>query len=301
MADEAANPAPSESDDLDMDTELELEDGTVVTVGQLIQQASAAREAQNRIQQLESFRENATRLMRGESPDVNAAYQVLRGAGFSDSEAREYAQEYMESQDSGGSDESDGGDEDDVVKLEKVIKSSTRDAENKAERAMREAQGLRLRMLKEEMDRQVVASIDKNPEIVKMLETLDKTRGREHATGAWRALQEQVRETTLKNLYGRRDAAGGQFNEDWVAEEAARAATAVAGTYRTVIGDIDGLGRSPETDGELEILKTQKPVPPPEFKKGMERGDVDKDVRNFNVDALSRLAADTAAGGESKV
>ena len=297
MADEE-KPVEAQSDDLDMETELELEDGTVVTVGELLKQAGAARDAQSRIQQLESFKENATKLMRGESPDEEAAYQVLRGAGFSDAEARKYAQEYL-SED--GSDESDGGDEDDVVKIEKAIKNSTREAESKAERAMKEAQSLRLRMLKDEMDRQVVASIDKNPDIVKMLETLDKTRGREHATGAWRALQEQVREATLKNLYGRRDAAGGQFSEDWVAEEAAKAAKAVAGNYRTVIGDIDGLGRSPETDGELEALRSQKPVAPPEFKKGMERGDVDKDVRNFNVDTLTRLAADTGAGGESKV
>ena len=297
MADEE-KPVEAQSDDLEMDTELELEDGTVVTVGELLKQANSAREAQGKIQQLEAFKENATKLMRGESPDEEAAYQVLRGAGFSDSEARKYAQEYLSEEDS---DESDGGDEDDVVKIEKAIKNSTREAESKAERAMKEAQSLRLRMLKEEMDRQVVASIDKNSDIVKMLETLDKTRGREHATGAWRALQEQVREATLKNLYGRRDAAGGQFSEDWVAEEAAKAAKAVAGNYRTVIGDIDGLGRSPETDGELEALRSQKPVAPPEFKKGMERGDVDKDVRNFNVDTLTRLAADTGAGGESKV
>lgn len=298
MADEE-KPVESQSDDLDMETELELEDGTVVTVGELLKQAGEARTAAQRISQLEEFRENATRLMRGEEPNAEAAYKVLRGAGFSDAEARQYAQEYLESE--AGGDEADEGDEDDVVKIEKAIKNSTREAESKAERAMKEAQSLRLRMLKEEMDRQVVASIDKNPDIVKMLETLDKTRGREHATGAWRALQEQVREATLKNLYGRRDAAGGQFSEDWVAEEAAKAAKAVAGNYRTVIGDIDGLGRSPETDGELEALKTQKPVAPPEFKKGMERGDVDRDVRNFNVDALSRLAADTGAGGESKV
>jgi hypothetical protein len=297
MADEETQ---AQSEDMDMETELELEDGTVVTVGELLKQAGVAREAQQRIQQLEAFRENATRLMRGESPDVDAAYQVLRGAGFSDAEARQYAEEYVQ-QETEGADESDGGDEDDVVKIEKFIKNSTREAESKAERAMKESQSLRLRMLKEEMDRRVIESIDKNPDIVKMLETLDKTRGREHAAGAWRALQEQVREATLKNLYSRRDAAGGQFNEDWVADEAAKAANAVAGNYRTVIGDIDGLGRSPETDGELEVLKSQKPVAPPEFKKGMDRGDVDKDVRNFNVDALTRLAADVGAGGESKV
>lgn len=298
MADEEQKPVEGVSDDLEMDTELELEDGTVITVGELLKQANAARDAQTKISQLEEFRENATRLMRGESPDAEAAYKVLRGAGFSDDEARQYAQEYVEND---GSEEADEGDEDDSVKIERMIKQSTREAESKAEKAMKEAQSLRLRMLKEEMDRRVVESIDKNPDIVKMLETLDKTRGREHAAGAWRALQEQVREATLKNLYSRRDAAGGQFSEEWVADEAAKAAKAVAGNYRTVIGDIDGLGRSPETDGELEVLKSQKPVAPPEFKKGMDRGDVDKDVRNFNVDALTRLAADVGAGGESKV
>jgi hypothetical protein len=166
---------------------------------------------------------------------------------------------------------------------------------------MRETRELRLRLLKEEMDRRVVESIDKNPEIVRMLQTLDKTRGREHAAGAWRALQEQVRETTLKNLYSRRDAEGGRFDEGWVADEAAKAAKAIAGNYRTVIGDIDALGRSPETDGELETLRSQKPVAPPEYKKGMDRGAADASVRDFNVDALTRLAADMGAGGETKV
>jgi hypothetical protein len=185
--------------------------------------------------------------------------------------------------------------------IERMLKQSTRAAEERAEAALRETRDMRLRMLKTEMDKNVVSAIDGNPEIVKMLETLDKTRGREHAAGAWRALQEQVRETTLRNLYSRRDAEGGRFNEDWVADEAAKAAKAVAGNYRTVIGDIDGLGRSPETEGELEFLKSKPEVKPPEFQKGMDRGAVDKSVRDFNVDALSRMAADAAAGGETKV
>jgi hypothetical protein len=290
-----------ETDGIDMDTELELEDGTVVTVGSLLKAQKEANEAKERIAGLERFRENATKLMKGESADEQAAYEVLRGAGFSDAEARQYASEYV--QDEAGGEE-DGGDQEadvDDREIERMLKRTTAKAESQAEAAMKEARDLRLRLLKEEMDRQVVASIDKNPDIVKMLETLDKTRGREHAAGAWRALQEQVREATLKNLYGRRDAAGGQFSEEWVADEAAKAAKAIAGNYRTVIGDIDALGRSPETDGELEVLKSQKPVAPPEFKKGMGVGDVDKDVRNFNVDALSRLALDIGEGGETKV
>ena len=286
---------------IDLDTELEFEDGTTATLGEILQAQQQAREeveqARQQISSLENFRSNATKLMRGESPDVQAAYEVLRGAGFSDDEARQYAQEYVDGEDDGDQ-EADVSEE---AQIEQMLKKTTRAAEERAEAALRQTNELRLRLLKEQMDKNVVSAIDGNPEIVKMLETLDQTRGRDHAAGAWRALQEQVRETTLRNLYSRRDAAGGTFNEDWVAEEAAKAAKAIAGNYRTVIGDIDGLGRSPETDGELEFLKSKPEVKAPEFKKGMDRGEVDKNVRDFNVDALSRMAADAAAGGETKV
>ena len=288
--------ADENNDALDMDTELELEDGSVVKLGDLMQQAQQARQLQNRVQDLTRFQENATRLMRGESPDPQAAYEVLRGAGFSDEEARQYAQEYVDGE-SGGQEEEVSDNE----QIERMLKQTTRAAEERAEAALRETRDMRLRMLKTEMDKNVVSAIDRNPEIVRMLETLDKTRGREHAAGAWRALQEQIREATLKNLYSRRDAEGGRFSEDWVADEAAKAAKAIAGNYRTVIGDIDGLGRSPETEGELEFLKSKPEVKPPEFQKGMDRGMVDKNIRDFNVDALSRLSAETAAGGETKV
>tara|TARA_R110002126_G_scaffold74739_1_gene186284 strand:- start:2575 stop:3441 length:867 start_codon:yes stop_codon:yes gene_type:complete len=287
--------ADANNEELDMETELELEDGTVVTLGELMRQAGQARQLEGRVQDLTKFQENATRLMRGETPDAQAAFEVLKGAGFSDEEARQYAQEYVD-----GEEEGDSAVEPES-EMSQMMRKSTRAAEERADAALRETRDMRLRMLKDAMDKNVVSAIDGNPEIVKMLETLDKTRGREHAAGAWRALQDQVREATLKNLYSRRDASGGQFSEDWVSDEAAKAAKSIAGNYRTVIGDIDALGRSPETEGELEYLKSHAPVAPPEFKKGMDKGDVEKDVRAFNVDTLSRLALDTSNGGETKV
>lgn len=287
--------ADANNEELDMETELEMEDGTVVTLGELMRQAGQARQLEGRVQDLTKFQENATRLMRGETPDAQAAFEVLKGAGFSDEEARQYAQEYVD-----GEEEGDSAVEPES-EMSQMMRKSTRAAEERADAALRETRDMRLRMLKDAMDKNVVSAIDGNPEIVKMLETLDKTRGREHAAGAWRALQDQVREATLKNLYSRRDASGGQFSEDWVSDEAAKAAKSIAGNYRTVIGDIDALGRSPETEGELEYLKSHAPVAPPEFKKGMDKGDVEKDVRAFNVDTLSRLALDTSNGGETKV
>lgn len=299
MSDDQIHPdnAPQGDDGIDMETELELEDGTVIKVGDLLAQANQAREMQERVESLQRFRENATKLMRGESPDAQAAYEVLRGAGFSEDEARQYAQEYVDGEE-GGNQEADV---DEDTQIEQMLRKTTKAAEDRADAAMREAREIRLRYLRDAMEKNVVSAIDGNPEIVKMLETLDKTRGRDHAAGAYRALQEQVREATLKNLYSRRDSAGGVFNEDWVTDEAAKAAKAVAGNYRTVIGDIEGLGRSPETDGELEFLKSKPEVKAPEYQKGMDRGAVDKNIRDFNVDALSRLAANESAGGETKV
>jgi hypothetical protein len=155
-------------------------------------------------------------------------------------------------------------------------------------------------MMQEEMKKGVVSAIDENGEIAKMLMGLDKSRGREHATGAYQAIQDQVRKATLDRLYDRRDKTGGNFSEDWIQEEAAKAAAEVARSYATVIGDLDSLGRTPETVSEMDTIASKPPVPAPEFKKGMDRSTVDTAVREFNTDALSRIALDISAGGETK-
>lgn len=168
------------------------------------------------------------------------------------------------------------------------------------EAALRETRQVRLRLMEQEMKKGVVSAIDTNQELAKMLMGLDKTRGREHATGAYEAIQDQIRKTTLERLYQRRDKSGGEFNEDWIQEEAAQAAADVAKSYSTVIGDLGQLGRAPETVSEMDAITAKPPVAPPDFKKGMDRGDVDKSVREFNTDALTRLAAEVSAGGETK-
>ena len=115
-----------------------------------------------------------------------------------------------------------------------------------------------------------------------------------------RASQDQVRKATLDRLYDRRDKTGGNFSEDWIQEEAAKAAEEVARSYATVIGDLDSLGRAPETVSEMDTITSKPPVAAPEFKKGMDRGTVDTAIREFNTDALTRLAVDVSAGGDTK-
>jgi hypothetical protein len=92
----------------------------------------------------------------------------------------------------------------------------------------------------------------------------------------------------------------GNFSESWVEETAKQAADEVVGTYRTVIGDIDSIGRAPETvSGETQLSSTP-PVPEPVYKDGMNRGDVDSAVTNWTTDALSRLAEESSVGEETK-
>jgi hypothetical protein len=90
------------NDTLALDTELELEDGTVITLGDLMRRAQETTQLHSQVEELTRFQENATRLMRGETPDLQAAYEVLRGAGFSEEEAREYAQDYVDTELRGG-------------------------------------------------------------------------------------------------------------------------------------------------------------------------------------------------------
>lgn len=163
-----------------------------------------------------------------------------------------------------------------------------------------ETRQMRLRMMRQEMEKGVTEAIDTNSDIAKMLFGLDKTRGREHASGAYQAIQDQIRKATLDRLYDRRDKTGGNFSEDWIQEEAAQAAADVAKSYSTVIGDLGQLGRTPETVSEMDTIAAKPPVAPPEFKKGMDRGSVDTVMREYNTDALSRIAMEVSAGGETK-
>jgi hypothetical protein len=276
-----------------LDSFVEI-DGERVRISELVNTIRNASEMVDEIENLRSFQEATNRFIRreGEKHQIaEAASRMLEGVGYSDQEIKEFVSDWASSESTEGQEEESG----DESQEEQMSSEDPRYA-----KLEQETRQMRLRMMREEMQKGVVSAIDQNGEIAKMLMGLDKTRGREHATGAYQALQEQVRKATLDRLYERRDRSGGQFSEDWIQEEAAKAASDVAKSYATVIGDLDSIGRSPETVSEIDTIASKPPVPAPEFKKGMDRGAVDTSVREFNTDALSRLALDVSAGGDTK-
>lgn len=278
---------------LGLDSVIEYE-GERISVRDLIDTLQSAGQMIDELDSLRSFRDATTQFLRkdGEPHQIaEAASRMLSGAGYEDDEVKEYVRDWTQNI-SAGDDDGDPGDE---AQEEEMQQDDPRYS-----KLEQQTNQLRLRMMREEMQKGVVSAIDSNGEIAKMLMGLDKTKGRQHASGAYQAIQDQVRKATLDRLYERRDRSGGEFSEDWIQEEAAKAASEVAKSYATVIGDLDSIGRSPETVSEIDTIASKPPVPAPEFKKGMDRGAVDSTVREFNTDALSRLAVDVSAGGDTK-
>jgi hypothetical protein len=276
-------------------------DGERFTVSELVDTIRKAGNVVSEIDDLRAFQEATNRFIRrdGEQHEIaDAASKMLAGVGYTDQEIKEYVRDWTRSQNETQDDGEETAEEAEEDTQEEP--EMTQQNDPRYERLERETKQMRLRMMQEEMKKGVVSAIDENGEIAKMLMGLDKSRGREHATGAYQAIQDQVRKATLDRLYDRRDKSGGNFSEDWIQEEAAKAASEVARSYATVIGDLDSLGRTPETVSEMDTISSKPPVPAPEFKKGMDRSTVDTAVREFNTDALSRIALDISAGGETK-
>ena len=276
-------------------------DGERFTVAELVDTIRKAGNVVSEIDELRAFQDATNRFIRrdGEQHEIaDAASKMLAGVGYTDQEIKEYVRDWTRSQNETEDDGEETAEEAEEDTQEEP--KMTQQNDPRYERLERETKQMRLRMMQEEMKKGVVSAIDENGEIAKMLMGLDKSRGREHATGAYQAIQDQVRKATLDRLYDRRDKSGGNFSEDWIQEEAAKAAEEVARSYATVIGDLDSLGRTPETVSEMDTITSKPPVPAPEFKKGMDRGSVDTAVREFNTDTLTRLALDVSAGGDTK-
>jgi hypothetical protein len=298
MADEETQAGGGVIRDLDMMVEV---DGEMIRIGDLVDTVLKAGEMVPEIDTLRAFQEATNRFIRrdGEQHEIaDAASKMLAGVGYTDQEIKEYVRDWTQSQNETQDDGEETAEEAEEDTQEEP--EMTQQNDPRYDQLARETKQMRLRMMQEEMKKGVVSAIDENGEIAKMLMGLDKSRGREHATGAYQAIQDQVRKATLDRLYDRRDKSGGNFSEDWIQEEAAKAAEEVARSYATVIGDLGSLGRAPETVSEMDTITSKPPVPAPEFKKGMDRGSVDTAVREFNTDTLTRLAFDVSAGGDTK-
>ena len=283
-------------------------DGRIYTVKEMMETKQQLENLNNEVNSLRSFKESTNMLMSdnlGIDQKMQAARVILSESGYSPQQIEAYVTDYQQvmNQEEQGSDEVSFDDEeytddnDEEMDNEYMDDPRIDEARQMAEASSNELKSYRLQMLQKEMHRGVGNAVDKNKEILLLLNRLPEEEGGKN--NARSRIQQQVHDQTLKYLQERR-AAEGSFNEAWVDEAAERAANEVVGTYRTVIGDLDSIGRSPETVSGEPTLSSTPPVPTPEYKEGMNRGVVDKSVNDWTTDTLSRLAEDSSVGEESK-
>jgi|TARA_R100000458_G_C8274661_1_gene249672 hypothetical protein len=288
-------------EEISMDTEIEI-DGTTFTIQDLLAAQQRSTELEQQVGQLNDFKSSTMQLMSNEVSDegrMRAARVVLSESGYSPQQIEEYMAQYSEAVNGGSEEFEESPEEPDFTEGETPMNYQDEEARRQAEATSEELRQYRLSMLQREMRQGVNNALDTNKEVDVLLGRLKSGDNSEAFDKARSSFEEQVHEQTVKMLQDRKSREG-TFSEAWVGPTAQEATEKVLSTYRTVIGDIDSIGRAPETVSGESTFASKPPVPEPEFKAGMTRGDVDTSVQNWNTDVLSRLAEDTSAGDESK-
>tara|TARA_R100000655_G_scaffold84164_3_gene123776 strand:- start:2442 stop:3359 length:918 start_codon:yes stop_codon:yes gene_type:complete len=288
-------------EEISMDTEIEI-DGTTFTIQDLLAAQQRSSELEQQVGQLNDFKSSTMQLMSNEVSDegrMRAARVVLSESGYSPQQIEEYMSQYSDAVNGGSEEPEESPEEPDFTEGETPMNYQDEEARRQAEATSEELRQYRLSMLQREMRQGVNNALDTNKDVDVLLGRLKSGDNSEAFDKARSSFEEQVHEQTVKMLQDRKSREG-NFSEAWVGPTAQEATEKVLSTYRTVIGDIDSIGRAPETVSGESTFASKPPVPEPEFKAGMTRGDVDTSVQNWNTDVLSRLAEDSSASDESK-
>jgi hypothetical protein len=302
---------------MDPSTKITLEDGSEMTLGELMQARKDLQEATSSIEELKNDLSEVGYLFRADAPGerrMEAVRHVLMTLGYDDDQINQYVEatssvaqqpaeddevEEIELPDLPDEDDniedSSGGEQEDTMSAEReqILRQ-----ELEAQRA--ELHKMRVRELRDNLNSELDRALKRNPDIQKLIESARISRGDEGVKQAEQTLRTQLEQRALERMQARRSAAG-TFEDAWMSEEVEKAVEPVVGTFRSVIGDIDRLGRSSETVTGLdaqEILRS-KPVPAPEYKAGMTLTDVESDVKSFASDMIKRALA--SSPGESVV
>lgn len=302
----------------DPDAKITLEDGTEITVADLVQSRKDLAEAIEINETLQKDLEEVGVLFRADASmdqRESAVRNVLLNLGYEDDQIDGYlnaARQQAAPAQQPEEDEDDEIEEIDLPDLEDDTEPSGGSNEDtmsdeKAERLQQELEAqraelhrMRVRELRDNLNANLDRVLKNNPEIQKLIESARSTRGDDGVNQATQTLRTQLEQRALERMQARRTAAG-TFEDAWMSEEVDKATEPVLGTFRSVIGDIDKLGRSSETvtgfDAQ-EILRS-KPAPEPKYEPGATISDIESQVKSFTSDTIKRALA--SSPGESAI
>lgn len=278
------SPPPSaEVQNINLDAKVQV-DGSEVTVGQLIDVARHAVE-------LNEYNQHASTLMKHDSDDAakeNAVRYLMGQEGYETEQINEYLQTI---QGVGGTEETPQQEGQQEMNDPRVQENQQR--LQQLEQSSRQMNVDFLRQNLNATVEEVMASNEKVQTLINRGRDLDP--GNEADRLA--SIRRQVENQLVENVRSRKTK-GESFNLNWFKEEGTKSADIVYDRVRSVIGDPNKIGRSPETaSGEESFYVGQKPVDPPKFESGDNVGTVETKVREYNVDTLSRLATDLSNEG----
>jgi hypothetical protein len=157
---------------------------------------------------------------------------------------------------------------------------------------------------KDALARSVTQALDTSPDAQQLLADLKEKRGEDHSKKVAELLRKDVLRETLEHLYARK-AQVGTFNPEWIAEEAAKAATATLEKAKALMVP-DDIGKAPGGLDETVLLSeiAKKDLKPPVFDKEKSRADNAEAAETWTAQRLQKMAAEhavkAAQGGESK-
>tara|TARA_R100000458_G_scaffold47003_1_gene45671 strand:- start:235 stop:1155 length:921 start_codon:yes stop_codon:yes gene_type:complete len=293
---EASSPAPdatAPTESQPQPTALNLDatvrvDGNEVTVGQLVDVAKQAAE-------IHEYNKHASILMQQNADDSSketAVRFLMNAEGYTPTQIDEYVNSLQ------GTPEEPQGEE-------TVTQQQPDPLAQQNDQRIQELEASQKRMnadfLRDKMKEAVSNVMSNNPKIQTLLQKGAEMSPETSEADRLKNIQRQVEASMMENIRARKSR-GENFNLSWFSDEGTNAADNIYGRISTVIGDPNKIGRAPETASSVEsFFANNKPVEAPEYKSGDNMGSMDSAAREYNVDALSRLAQDLSTGDQSKL
>jgi hypothetical protein len=264
--------------------------GESITVGELVDMAKRGVAA-------EEYSSYASTLMRpdaSESDREQAVRFLMTQEGYNPEQIENYVSALQ------GREEAQSAQDHQEARQDDKFAQYQRYTEDRMNRLEQKQSQVGVDFLRTRMREAVQNTMDNSDVVKTLIRKSEELNGPEGAEDRKVSIQAQLETQLVENLRARKSK-GENFEVSWFNEEVNRAADTIYNRIRSVIGDPDKIGRSPETVAGAEMLfSNRQPVEEPKYTSGDNIGTLDSKARDWNTDTLSRLAMDLSSGGETK-
>lgn len=274
------NPQPTGNEPQPGSQEMETLKSELQTIKDQLQHAQSSNPVQA---QVETYQRLATSFQKaGYSPEQAQAYATAMLAGdIDDGEGQPRRQTARQM--AGVDDPDDGGFDPRDAEIANLKRSLTELSQGQRNQYMDQ--------LKTQLRSSLDGALDSHKGLNTLMQSIPEDR-RDSVKKRWAA---RLDRDTRALLSERRQKARGGWDNSWISEAAAKAATDMYEDFRAGIPDPSKLGPGETVTEAQEFLKT-KPVPAPKYEPGQSVADVQASFRNFALDSLLRGQAEVAAG-----